>query len=314
MNTETIYSVVIPVFNEETVLPELYRRLTQVMDELKESYEIILVNDGSSDSSLKIMREMHTRDPKIKVVDLSRNFGHQIAITAGTDYASGQAVIIMDADLQDSPEVLRQFIEKWKQGYHIIYGVREKREKETVFKTLTAKLFYRLFNKMTELEIPVDTGDFRLMDRKVVDAFMEIREKNRFVRGLTIWTGFNQTGITYHREQRHSGYTKYPLRKMIKFALDGIFSFSKKPLKIATYFGFTMAALSFTYLAYVLYIKYFTDKAIAGWSSLIFAILLIGSVQLICIGIIGEYIGRISDEVKNRPLYLTKETIGLGKK
>ncbi|MCX5868448.1 MAG: glycosyltransferase family 2 protein [Proteobacteria bacterium] len=313
MSDEIIYSVVVPVFNEETVLSELYLRLTQIMDQLKENYEIILVNDGSTDSSLEIMRKFHQENKKIKVVDFSRNFGHQVAITAGTDYAVGKAVIIIDADLQDSPEVILQFVKKWKEGYEVVYGVREKREKEMFFKKLTAKIFYHLFNRISELEIPVDTGDFRLIDKKVVNSLKGIREKNRFVRGLTIWIGFNQTGIRYHRAERYSGYTKYPLKKMFKFALDAVFSFSKLPLRLATYSGFTVAAASCLYLLYVLFLKLFTERTIQGWTLLVFAILFLGSVQLICLGIIGEYLGRISDEIKNRPLYVVRETIGMDK-
>jgi len=303
------YSIVVPVFNEGEVLNEFYRRLTIVMDELKENYEIIFVNDGSTDNSLEIMKKLHSDDERIKIIDFSRNFGHQMAITAGIDYGSGKAIVTIDADLQDPPEIIPELIKKWKEGYDVVYGVRKKRKGESFFKKATALIFYRLLNRMTDINIPLDAGDFRLMDKKVANNLKKIREKNRYIRGLTSWIGFKQISVLYEREKRLAGHTKYPFKKMLKFAFDAIFSFTNFPLKIATYFGFLVAGLSFLYLIYVLYIKIFTNITIPGWSSLIVAVLFLGGVELVCIGIIGEYIGRIGEEVKKRPLYVIKEVI-----
>ena len=305
----SVYSIVVPVFNEEEVLNEFYKRLTIAMDKLKEKYEIIFVNDGSIDNSLEIMKKLHSNDKRIKIISFSRNFGHQMAITAGIDYASGEAVVTIDADLQDPPEMIPELIKKWKEGYDVVYGVRKKREGESFFKKATASIFYRLLNRVTDINIPLDAGDFRLMDRKVVNNLKQIREKNRYIRGLTSWIGFKQIGVLYKREKRFAGYTKYPLRKMLKFAFNAIFSFTNFPLKIATYFGFLVAGLSFLYLIYVLILKIFMNATIQGWASLIVAVLFLGGVQLICIGIIGEYIGRIGEEVKKRPLYIIEEII-----
>jgi len=305
----SVYSIVVPVFNEEEVLNEFYKRLTIAMDKLKEKYEIIFVNDGSTDNSLEIMKKLHSNDKRIKIISFSRNFGHQMAITAGIDYASGEAVVTIDADLQDPPEMIPELIKKWKEGYDVVYGVRKKREGESFFKKATASIFYRLLNRVTDINIPLDAGDFRLMDRKVVNNLKQIREKNRYIRGLTSWIGFKQIGVLYKREKRFAGYTKYPLRKMLKFAFNAIFSFTNFPLKIATYFGFLVAGLSFLYLIYVLILKIFMNATIQGWASLIVAVLFLGGVQLICIGIIGEYIGRIGEEVKKRPLYIIEEII-----
>lgn len=305
---EPCYSVIIPVFNEEKVLPETYSRLTAIMGKLDEDYELIFINDGSSDKSIDILLGLNGRDPHVKVLEFSRNFGHQIAITAGMDHAKGKAVIVIDADLQDPPELIPEFIRKWKEGYEVVYAIREKREGETAFKKTTANIFYRVFNKLSGLAIPVDTGDFRLMDQKVTEIFRtSIREKNRFVRGLVSWVGFRQTGIYYTRAARFAGRTKYPLKKMLKFSVDAIVSFSNLPLRFATYMGFLTAALSFIYLIYVFFIKLFTNGSVQGWSSLIAAVLFLGGVQLIFLGILGEYIARINDEVKERPLYILKK-------
>ncbi|MBU4078198.1 glycosyltransferase family 2 protein, partial [Patescibacteria group bacterium] len=242
-----------------------------------------------------------------KILDFSRNFGHQVAITAGMDYSKGRAVIIIDADLQDPPEVIPDFIDKWKQGYEIIYGVRKERQGESIFKKLSAKIFYRILKTMTSVDIPVDAGDFRLMDRKVVDVFKnEIRERNRYIRGLTSWVGFRQIGVLYDREKRFAGKTKYPLRKMIKLALDGIISFSTVPLKLVSYFGFLTAGGSFLYAIYALVMRIFTNKTMPGWTSLVLAIVFLGGIQLLSLGVIGEYISRINDESKKRPLYIIK--------
>jgi len=309
MDKNYVYSIVIPVLNEEKVLNELYKRLTKVMTDIGESYEIIFINDGSTDNSLKIMKQLHTHDKRIKIIDFSRNFGHQIAITAGIDFTSGDAVITIDADLQDPPEVIPDLIKKWKEGYEVIYGIREKRKGENFFKKITALIFYRLINKMTMINMPPDSGDFRLIDKKVVNNLKNIRENNRYVRGLTYWIGFKQIGVPYERDKRFAGKSKYPIKKLFKLAYDAIFSFSNFPLKIATYFGFIVSFLSFLYLIYALIIKLFTNSVIHGWTSLMISILFLGGVQLICLGIIGEYIARINDEVKKRPLYIIKEII-----
>jgi len=309
MDKNYVYSIVIPVLNEEKVLNELYQRLTKVMTDIGESYEIIFINDGSTDNSLKIMKQLQTHDKRIKIIDFSRNFGHQIAITAGIDFTSGDAVITIDADLQDPPEVIPDLIKKWKEGYEVIYGIREKRKGENFFKKITALIFYRLINKMTMINMPPDSGDFRLIDKKVVNNLKNIRENNRYVRGLTYWIGFKQIGVPYERDKRFAGKSKYPIKKLFKLAYDAIFSFSNFPLKIATYFGFIVSFLSFLYLIYALIIKLFTNSVIHGWTSLMISILFLGGVQLICLGIIGEYIARINDEVKKRPLYIIKEII-----
>ncbi len=309
MDKNYVYSIVIPVLNEEKVLNELYKRLTKVMTDIGESYEIIFINDGSTDNSLKIMKQLQTHDKRIKIIDFSRNFGHQIAITAGIDFTSGDAVITIDADLQDPPEVIPNLIKKWKEGYEVIYGIREKRKGENFFKKITALIFYRLINKMTMINMPPDSGDFRLIDKKVVNNLKNIRENNRYVRGLTYWIGFKQIGVPYERDKRFAGKSKYPIKKLFKLAYDAIFSFSNFPLKIATYFGFIVSFLSFLYLIYALIIKLFTNSVIHGWTSLMISILFLGGVQLICLGIIGEYIARINDEVKKRPLYIIKEII-----
>lgn len=309
MDKNYVYSIVIPVLNEEKVLNELYQRLTKVMTDIGESYEIIFINDGSTDNSLKIMKQLQTHDKRIKIIDFSRNFGHQIAITAGIDFTSGDAVITIDADLQDPPEVIPNLIKKWKEGYEVIYGIREKRKGENFFKKITALIFYRLINKMTMINMPPDSGDFRLIDKKVVNNLKNIRENNRYVRGLTYWIGFKQIGVPYERDKRFAGKSKYPIKKLFKLAYDAIFSFSNFPLKIATYFGFIVSFLSFLYLIYALIIKLFTNSVIHGWTSLMISILFLGGVQLICLGIIGEYIARINDEVKKRPLYIIKEII-----
>jgi len=309
MDKNYVYSIVIPVLNEEKVLNELYKRLTKVMTDIGESYEIIFINDGSTDNSLKIMKQLQTHDKRIKIIDFSRNFGHQIAITAGIDFTSGDAVITIDADLQDPPEVIPDLIKKWKEGYEVIYGIREKRKGENFFKKITTLIFYRLINKITMINMPPDSGDFRLIDKKVVNNLKNIRENNRYVRGLTYWIGFKQIGVPYERDKRFAGKSKYPIKKSFKLAYDAIFSFSNFPLKIATYFGFIVSFLSFLYLIYALIIKLFTNSVIHGWTSLMISILFLGGVQLICLGIIGEYIARINDEVKKRPLYIIKEII-----
>jgi len=307
------YSVVIPVYNEAEVLPALYRRLTNVMEGLGKPYEIVFVNDGSVDDSPKVLAEFRAQDSRVRVVSLSRNFGHQIAITAGLDHSSGQAVVVMDADLQDPPEIIPQLIAQWKVGYDIVFTVRESRRRESVFKRTTAALFYRLLRRLTAPDIPLDAGDFRLMSRRAVEALKPIRERNRFVRGLVGWIGFRHTCVRFVRDARQAGETKYPLRKMIRFALNGLISFSFVPLQLATYLGFAVSLFSFLYIAYAIELKLFTDRAVQGWASIMVAMLFIGGVQLISLGIMGEYIGRIYDEVKQRPLYVIDELAGFDK-
>jgi len=313
MEDRVDFSVVIPVYNEEEVLPETYKRVKQVMDSTQGSYELIFVNDGSRDRSRQILEDLAKGDKVVKVINFSRNFGHQIAITAGVDYAQGQAVVVIDADLQDPPEVILTMIEKWKKGYEVVYGKRIKREGESFFKKFTASFFYRLLKKATSVDIPVDTGDFRLMDKKVVDVLKLLREKNRFVRGLVSWVGFRQTSVEYVREKRWAGESKYPLRKMLKLAWDGIASFSDKPLKIATYVGIPLSLFSLVLFLVVLF-QYLWGKSTFYSSSLIGALnLLVSGIILLALGIIGEYIGRIYEEVKGRPLYIVESTIGFEK-
>lgn len=306
------YSIVVPVYNEEPVAKESYKRLKQVMDSTQEEYELIFVNDGSRDKTEEIISEICKQDKNVRLINFSRNFGHQTAITAGMDYSSGQAVVVIDADLQDPPEVILEMIAKWKEGYDVVYGQRLKRKGETFFKKVTAKMFYRLLAAMTSVDIPVDTGDFRLIDRKVCDVMSSLTEKNRYVRGLVSWVGFRQTAVTYVRDERFAGETKYPLKKMLKFAMDGITTFSYKPLKISTYIGFLVSALSFVYLIVVLCLRLFTDTTVTGWASTLAVSLMFNGVILMMLGIIGEYIGRIYDETKNRPLYIVREKKGFG--
>lgn len=304
------YSVVVPMFNEEEVIEETYKRLKEVMDQTHEAYELVFVNDGSRDRTAEIMSRIAEQDSHVRMLDFSRNFGHQIAITAGMDYAAGAAIVVIDADLQDPPSVILQMIEKWKEGYEVVYGKRLKRKGETLFKKTTAKFFYRLLRNMTNVDIPVDTGDFRLIDRKVADVLRGLKEKNRFVRGLVSWVGFRQTSVEYVREERWAGETKYPLKKMLRFAMDGITSFSHKPLRLATYLGFGLSGLSFVYLLIVLFQALFTNSTQPGWASIVAINLLFNGIVLILLGIIGEYIGRIYDESKDRPLYIVKEVKG----
>jgi glycosyltransferase involved in cell wall biosynthesis len=308
------YSIVAPVFNEEVLIAEFCRRASAVLEPLGEPFEIVLVNDGSRDNSLQVMRDLHEQDPRIKVLNFSKNFGHQLAITAGADYAQGRAIVVIDSDLQDPPEVIPELIAKWHEGYEVVYAVRGERDGETWFKKMTASLFYRLIVRITNVNIPVDTGDFRLMDRKVVDVLTRIREHHRFMRGLSVWVGFKQTGVTYRRHARKAGETKYPLRKMLKFALDGITSFSYLPLQLATYMGFVVAGLSLIFLIVVFIMRLAfpnaNDPAFFGQASTLASVLFLGAVQLISLGIIGEYVGRIYDEVKGRPLYIVAEALG----
>ncbi|MFC4778675.1 glycosyltransferase family 2 protein [Paenibacillus sp. GCM10023252] len=304
------YSVVIPVYNEEEVIPTTYARLTSVMRGLGESYELIFVNDGSRDRTYDYLRETALRDSHVKVLDFSRNFGHQIAITAGMNAAAGDAVVVIDADLQDPPELIPEMISRWKDGYEVVYAKRKQRKGETWFKLATASLFYRLLRSMTDVDIPVDTGDFRLIDRKVCDTMNTLSEKNRFVRGLVSWVGYKQIAVEYDRDERLAGETKYPLRRMLKLSLDAMTSFSQKPLKLATYAGFTVSGLSFISLVVTVCMKLFTDSTVAGWASLLSVVLMLNGFILLILGIVGEYIGRIYDESKGRPLYIVRESVG----
>lgn len=302
-------SMIVPIFNESKVIGEFYRRASAALKSLEEmDCEIVFVDDGSHDDSYHQLADLAAADPRVRVLKFSRNFGHQIAITAGLDNARGDCIVIIDADLQDPPEVVVEMVAKWREGYDVVYGKREEREGETFLKLLTAKLFYRLLSKMVRIEIPNDVGDFRLMSRRAAEQLMRLREKDRFVRGLVSWIGFKQTGVTYNRDKRFAGYTKYPLSKMMKFALDGITSFSTVPLKLATWFGYAASALAFLYLASV-----FIQKAIGitveGWATIMVGVLFMGGVQLICLGIIGEYIGRIFNEIKPRPMYIVERCL-----
>jgi glycosyltransferase involved in cell wall biosynthesis len=309
MAARPVYSVVAPVFNEQELLPEFCQRAIAALEQLGEPFELVLINDGSRDRSPQIMRELHERDPRVKIINFSRNFGHQLAITAGIDYARGQAVVVIDSDLQDPPEVIPELIEAWKQGNQVVFAVRTEREGETAFKKATASLFYRIIRNITNVDIPVDTGDFRLMDRKVVDALKQMREQKRFMRGLSVWVGFRQTGVGYKREARKAGETKYPLRKMLKFAMDGITAFSYMPLQLATYIGFLIAVLGVVGIIAVILLR-ILGAELAGQATTLVAVLFMGGVQLVFLGVIGEYLGRIYDEVKRRPLYIVAEELG----
>lgn len=302
-------SVVVPIYNEEQVIETTYRRLTDVLEALGEPYELVFVNDGSRDRTAEIVRNLCRKDKRIKFIDFSRNFGHQIAVTAGMDYASGRAVVLIDADLQDPPEIIPEMVKRWREGCDVVYGKRIARKGETWFKKATAKLFYRFLRSMTAVHIPVDTGDFRLMDRKVVDVMKAMRERSRFVRGLVSWAGFRQTAVEYVRQERYAGETKYPLGKMLRLSADAITSFSTKPLKLAGILGFVLSGVGFIYLLVVLYQRVFTDTTVPGWTSLIVISLLFHGITLILLGILGEYIGRIYEEAKGRPLYVVAETI-----
>ncbi len=299
-------SIVAPVFNEEEVLHELHRRVAEVMDQTRETWELVLVDDGSKDRSAEIIAELHDLDARVGGVSFSRNFGFQIAVTAGLDHARGKAIILTDADLQDPPEVFPRMIAKWREGYDVVYGVRASREGETWFKLFTAKLFYRIIYRITSVDIPLDTGDFRLIDRRVVNAIRRMPERNRFLRGMVPWVGFKQTGIEYERQSRFAGESKFSsVSQMLPFAVDAVTSFSYFPLRIATYLGFAMAALSGLAILTVVLLRLFgPQEPLTGQATTLVTVLFLGGVQLISLGIIGEYLGRIYDEVKERPLYL----------
>jgi glycosyltransferase involved in cell wall biosynthesis len=302
------YSIVAPVFNEEDIVLQFYERVVTVMTDIGEPFEVILVNDGSQDGSFRVMRDIHVRDSRLRIVDFSRNFGHQIAISAGLEYARGDAVVIIDSDLQDPPELIPKLIERWTCGAEVVYAQRSRREGETRFKLLSASLFYRLIRSITAVDIPKDTGDFRLLDRRVVSALTALPERHRFVRGLSAWVGFRHEAVPYERKERLAGKTKYPLRKMIRFSLDAITGFSFVPLQAATSLGFLLAGTSLVGIAVAFVLRIFRG-AIAGQASTLILVLFLGGIQLIFLGIIGEYLGRIYDEVRARPLYIVREVI-----
>jgi glycosyltransferase involved in cell wall biosynthesis len=302
-------SVVVPCFNEEASIGECHRRLTEVLCSLKISYELVYVDDGSRDATLSKLAEIYGDDPHVAVIELSRNFGHQPAVTAGLEAAAGQAVVIMDADLQDPPEVIPAMLGKWAEGYEVVYAVRESRERETGFKRWTAKAFYRLINLLSEIEIPLDAGDFRLLDRRAVEATKSMPERHRFLRGMCSWIGFRQCGIKYARAPRWAGSTKYPMRKMMNLALDAIASFSTVPLRILAVIGLASAVLALLGIVYALVVRLFTHSWVAGWAISFIVLLFLGGLQMMSIGILGEYVGRIYTETKQRPLYIARSVL-----
>jgi glycosyltransferase involved in cell wall biosynthesis len=306
-----LISIVVPCFNEEEVLRSTNRRLVMVLEQLSLSFEILYVDDGSTDATPEILRELQALDERIRVIRFSRNFGHQMAITAGLEHAAGDAVAIIDADLQDPPEVLADFVAKWMEGFQVVYGVRTERDGETAFKLWTAKIFYRTMGNLSDTEIPLDTGDFRLMDRRVVDALLAMPERDRFVRGMVSWLGFSQAAVPYHRAVRAAGVTKFSFFKMVKFATDGIVSFSILPLRLATWVGFAASGIALLGVLITVVERLIgVEGLVRGWASVLVAILFIGGVQLISMGIIGEYVGRIYGESKRRPLYVVRERLG----
>ena len=303
-----IYSIISPIFNESGNIPDLYNRVRDVLDSTGESWELILIDDGSTDDSADLIRDYANQDARVKPVLFARNFGHQIAVTAGLDYSRGGAVVIIDSDLQDPPEVILDLITKWKEGYEVVYAVREEREGESWFKLFTAALFYRMISSITDVNIPTDAGDFRLLDRKVVDVLNQMREKHRFLRGMSSWVGFRQTGVPYRRVARQIGETKYPFRKMFRLAINAITSFSYFPLQLATYIGFVAAGISILSIPIVIAIRLWgSETPLLGQATTLIAVLFLGGVQLISLGILGEYIGRLYDEAKGRPLYIVRE-------
>jgi dolichol-phosphate mannosyltransferase len=305
------YSFVVPVYNERETLDELYRRLVPVLDGLDGPAEVVLVDDGSTDGSYELMLSLHERDDRFKLVRLSRNFGHQLALTAGLDHAHGNAVVMMDADLQDPPEVALELAKRWREGYAVVYAVRERRQQETRTKLLTAKLYYRLLGRLTDIDIPGDAGDFRLVDRRALQAMTSMREHNRYLRGMSAWVGFDQTGVQYVRDGRYAGRSKYSLRKMVRFALDGLVSFSTAPLRLTLNIGFVVSVLAFLLGFAAILVKVFGVYAVPGWASIVVAIALLGGVQLTVLGVMGEYVAQIHQEVKRRPLYLVRDRVGL---
>ena len=301
------YSVVAPVYNEIAILPDFYRRIKEVMDSTGEEWELVLVDDGCTDGSTDKIRELAEADKHVRPVIFARNFGHQIAVTAGLDYSRGDAVVVIDSDLQDPPDVILELAKKWKEGYEVVYAVRAEREGESWFKLWTASLFYRIIYRITDVKIPLDTGDFRLMDRKVVNVMNSMRERHRFLRGMASWVGFKQIGVDYKRAARQAGETKYPFRKMLRLALNAVTSFSYFPLQVATYVGFVSAGVAILAIPIVIYMRMTGSQAFFGQATTLISVLFLGGVQLISLGILGEYIGRLYDEAKGRPLYIVSE-------
>jgi dolichol-phosphate mannosyltransferase len=302
-----VFTVIVPVFNEKDCLDELYRRVKQVMDQTKEAWELVLVDDGSTDGSTDMIRQLGKADSHVRPVIFARNYGHQLAVTAGMDYSRGDAVLVIDADLQDPPEVMLDLIAKWREGFQVVYAVRAEREGESKFKLMTASLFYRLIYRITDVKIPMDTGDFRLLDRKVVDTMNGMRERQRFLRGMSAWVGFRQVGVPYKRAARFAGSTKYPLKKMIKLALTAITSFSYFPLQLSTWVGAFLAGIGFLLMVLFIILRAVGSAFLAGQALTVILVVFLSGVQLLSLGILGEYIGRIYDEVKGRPLYTTSE-------
>jgi len=302
------FSIIAPIYNELSNIPELYRRVKETLDTTGEAWELIMVDDGSTDGSSDKIHELVQQDGRVRPVIFARNFGHQIAVTAGLDYAKGQAVTIIDSDLQDPPEVILDLIAKWREGFEVVYAVRAEREGESWFKLFTASLFYRMISAITDVKIPLDTGDFRLLDHKVVKVMQKMRERHRFLRGMSAWVGFKQVGVPYKRAARLSGQTKYPFRKMFKLAWNAITGFSYVPLQMATYLGFISAGLSILVIPVVAIMRLAGAQAFLGQASTLIAVLFLGGVQLISLGILGEYIGRLYDEAKGRPLYIVRES------
>jgi dolichol-phosphate mannosyltransferase len=305
------YSFVIPVMNETETLEALFQRLSTVLDRLDGPSEVILVDDGSTDGSFEAVRAMHDRDSRFKAIRLSRNFGHQLALTAGLDHARGDAVIAMDADLQDPPEVALELAKRWRDGYSVVYAVREQRLGETRLKLVTAKLFYRVLRRLSDVEMPGDAGDFRLIDKRVLQAMGSMREHNRYLRGMSAWVGFDQSGVTYVRDPRHAGTTKYSLGRMIRFALSGIVSFSTAPLRLVLNLGFFVSLLAFLLGLAAIVVKVVDIYAVPGWASIVVVIAFLGGAQLTVLGVMGEYVAQIHEEVKQRPLYLIRDVVGL---
>jgi dolichol-phosphate mannosyltransferase len=302
-----VFSIIAPIFNEKGCFDELYRRVSEVMDTTGEEWEFVMVDDGSSDGSTDMIRKLAKKEKRVRPVIFARNFGHQIAVTAGLDYCRGDAAIIIDADLQDPPEVILELIAKWREGYQVVYAVRSEREGETWFKKTTASAFYKIIYRITDVKIPMNTGDFRLLDRKVVDVMNSMRERHRFLRGMSAWVGYKSIGVSYKRAARFAGTTKYPFKKMIKLAFTAITSFSYMPLQMAMVFGFISAGLSIVAIPVVAILRLVGSQFFFGQATTLIAVLFLGGVQLICLGILGEYVGRIYDEAKGRPLYITSE-------
>ncbi len=307
MDEKPTYTIIAPIYNEIDNIQHLYQRVSEVMESTGESWEFVMVDDGSSDGSRGAILDLQAQDQRIVPVIFARNFGHQIAVTAGLDYSRGDAVVIIDADLQDPPEVILQLIEKWKEGYEVVYAVRSKREGESWFKLFTASAFYRVIRRITDVDLPMDTGDFRLLDRSVVKVLNGMREKHRFLRGMSVWVGFRQTGVEYERAERFAGETKYPLKKMLRLASDAITGFSYFPLQMATYLGFIAAGLSILAIPVVIILRLTGSHPLLGQATTLIAVLFLGGVQLISLGILGEYVGRLYDEAKDRPLYIVRE-------